>query len=298
MRVFVTGATGFIGSAVVKELLEAGHKVLGLVRSDANAEALALTGAEVHRGSLDDLDSLRSGATAADGVIHTAFNHNFATYVANCEADRAIIAALGSALAGSGRPLVVTSGVGFQKDNQRPADYGAYPRLATEAAAAAVAADGVNVSVVRLPPSVHGQGDHGFVPMLIKTAREKAASAYVGDGANRWSAVHRLDAAKLFRLALEKGAAEAWYHGIGDEGVPFRDIAEVIGRHLNVPVVSKSPDEAKEHLGFLGGFAGINCPSTSTLTQQLLGWRPVEPGLIADLDQGHYFGEQERTAAA
>jgi nucleoside-diphosphate-sugar epimerase len=201
-----------------------------------------------------------------------------------------VIAALGSALAGSDRPLVVTSGTGFQQENQRPADFTAHPRLTTEAAAAAVAADGVRVSVIRLPPSVHGRGDHGFVPMLIKTARERAASAYVEDGANRWPALHRLDAGKLFRLALEKGEAEAWYHGVGDAGVPFRQIAEIIGRHLDVPVVSKSPEQAKEHFGFLGGFVGINCPSTSALTRQLLDWHPAEPGLIADLDQGHYFG--------
>jgi nucleoside-diphosphate-sugar epimerase len=290
MRVFVTGATGWVGSVTVKELIAAGHKVLGLSRSDAGAAALAAAGAEVHRGSLEDLESLRTGAAMADGVIHTAFNHNFSTYLANCEADRQIVEALGAVLVGSDRPLIVTSGTGFNQENERTPDFNSHPRMASEAAAAAVAARGVRVSVIRLPPSVHGDGDHGFVPMLIRVAREKGVSAYVGEGLNRWPAVHRLDAAKLFRLALEKGAAEAWYHGVGDEGVPFRDIAGVIGRHLNLPVVSKAPEAAAEHFGFLGGFAAINCPNSSAKTQELLGWRPVQPGLIPDLDQGHYFG--------
>jgi nucleoside-diphosphate-sugar epimerase len=289
MRVFVTGATGWVGSVTVKELIAAGHKVLGLSRSDAGAASLAAAGAEVHRGSLEDLESLRSGAAMADGVIHTAFNHNFSTYLANCEADRQIVEALGAVLVGSDRPLIVTSGTGFNQENERTPDFNAHPRMASEAAAAAVAARGVHVSVIRLPPSVHGDGDHGFVPMLIRAARDKGVSAYVGEGLNRWPAVHRLDAAKLFRLALEKGAAEAWYHGVGDEGVPFRDIAGVIGRHLNLPVVSKAPEAAAEHFGFLGGFAGINCPNSSAKTQELLRWRPVQPGLIPDLDQGHYF---------
>jgi nucleoside-diphosphate-sugar epimerase len=186
--------------------------------------------------------------------------------------------------------LIVTSGTGFNKENTRAPDFTAHPRLATEAAAASVAARGVHVSVVRLPPSVHGEGDHGFVPMIIRSAREKGVSAYVGDGLNRWPSVHRLDAAHLFRLALEKGEAEAWYHGVGDEGVPFRDIAEVIGRRLNVPVVAQSPEEARDHFGFLAPFAAIDCPASSAKTQEVLGWSPVQPGLIPDLDQGHYFG--------
>ncbi|MEO8683467.1 MAG: SDR family oxidoreductase [Devosia sp.] len=289
MRVFVTGGNGFVGSVTVRELIGAGHQVLGLARSDAAAASLTAAGAEVHRGSLEDLDSLRRGAAAADGVIHTAFNHNFSTYLANCAADRPIIEALGSALVGSDRPLIVTSGTGFQQEDQRAADFTAHPRLTTEAAAADVAALGVRVSVVRLPPSVHGEGDHAFVPMIIASAREKGASAYVGDGLNRWPAVHRLDAAVLFRLALEKGAAEAWYHGVGDAGVPFRQIAEVIGRHLSVPVVSKSAEEAPDHFGFLGRFAGMDIANSSEKTQQLLGWHPGQPGLLADLDQGHYF---------
>jgi len=289
MRVFVTGATGFIGSAAVKELIAAGHQVLGLARSDAGAASLSAAGADVHRGNIDDLDSLRSGASMSDGVIHTAFNHNFATYVANCEADRQIIEAVGSVLVGSDRPLIVTSGVGFNTENTRAPDFTAHPRLATEAAAASVAARGVRVSVVRLPPSVHGEGDHGFVPMIIRSARENGVSAYVGDGLNRWPAVHRLDAARLFRLALEKGAAEAWYHGVGDEGVPFRGIADVIGRHLNLPVVARSPEGASDHFGFLARFVAIDCPASSATTQEELGWRPLQPGLIPDLDQGHYF---------
>jgi nucleoside-diphosphate-sugar epimerase len=289
MRVFVTGATGFIGSAIVQELIAAGHDVLGLARSDAGAASLAAAGADVHRGSLDDLESLRSGAAAGDGVIHTAFNHNFSTYEANCEADRHIIEALGSTLVGSDRPLIVTSGTGVNADGERAPDFTSHPRLATEAAAASMAARGVRVSIVRLPPSVHGEGDHAFIPMIIGSARDKGVSAYVGDGHNRWPAVHRLDAARLFRLALEKGAAEAWYHGVGDEGVPFRDIAETIGRHLNLPVVSKSPEAAKDHFGFLARFAAIDFPSSSAQTREQLGWRPAQPGLIPDLDQGHYF---------
>lgn len=289
MRVFVTGATGFIGSAIVSELLAAGHKVLGLSRSEEGAVSLAAAGAEVHRGSLEDLDSLRSGAAASDGVIHTAFNHNFSTYVANCEADRNIVEALGAPLVGSDRPLIVTSGTGGLKDNERAPDFTAHPRLASEAAAASVAARGVRVSVVRLPPSVHGKGDHGFVPMIIRAAREKGVSAYVGNGLNRWPAVHRLDAARLFRLALEKGAAEAWYHGAGDEGVPFKTIADIIGKHLELPVVSLSAGEAEGHFGFLARFAGLDLSTSGARTRDLLGWQPTQPGLVPDLDAGHYF---------
>ncbi|MFI0844637.1 SDR family oxidoreductase [Mesorhizobium sp. IMUNJ 23232] len=289
MRVFVTGSTGFIGSAIVQDLIAAGHKVLGLARSDAGAASLAAIGADVHRGSLEDFESLSNGAATSDGVIHTAFNHNFSTYLANCEADRQVIEALGAGLAGSGRPLVVTSGTGRQKETQRAPDFTAHPRLATEAAAASVAAQGVPVSVVRLPPSVHGEGDHGFVPMIIRSAREKGVSAYVGDGLNQWPAVHRLDAARLFRLALEKGAPEAWYHGVGDEGVAFRNIAELIGRHLDITIVGMTPEEAAGHFGFLAQFAAANLPASGAQTQQLLGWHPTQPGLIPDLDQGHYF---------
>jgi len=294
LRVFVTGATGFIGSAVVRDLIDAGHQVLGLARSDAGAKALLEAGAEVHRGDLQDLDSLRSGAAGADGVIHTAFIHEFSEWAANCEIDRHAIEALGSALAGSDRPLIVTSGTGVvvtpgRLATEEDAATSPHPRVASEQAAAAVAARGTRVSVVRLPPSVHGDGDYGFVPRIIAVAREKGVSAFVGDGLNRWPAVHRLDAARLYRLVLEKGAAGARYHGIGDEGVPIREIAEVIGRRLNVPVVAKSPEEAGDHFGFLGGLLSIDIPASGELTKKRLGWRPTQAGLIADLDDARYF---------
>lgn len=289
MRVFVTGATGFIGSAVVAELLAAGHSVLGLTRSEEGAAALTAAGAEVHRGSLDDIDSLTGGARAADGVIHTAFNHNFATYLANCEADIGIVKALGAGLARSGGPLLVTSGTGASKDGQKAADFSVHPRLKSEQAAAELAAQGVRASVIRLPPSVHGQGDHGFVPVIIAAAREKGVSAYVGDGQNRWPAVHRLDAARLFRLALEKGAPEAWYHGVADEGVAFRDIAETVGKHLGLPVVSLSNEESQAHFGFLAPFAAADLPNSSTVTRRALGWQPSQPDLLSDLAAAGYF---------
>lgn len=301
MRVFVTGATGFVGSAIVKELIDAGHQVLGLARSDTAAKSLAAVGVEVRRGSLEDLESLRTGAAASDGVIHAAFIHDFNNYAPAAEKDVRAIETLGAALAGSGRMLVVTSGTLLVQGKgplatEEDATGSIFPRK-SEAAAIATKSRGARVAIVRLPPSVHGEGDHGFVPALIRIAREKRISAYVGDGLNRWPAVHRLDAAHLYRLVLEKGFAGASYHGVADEGVPFRDIADVIGRHLNVPIVSKSPQEVAEHFGWLAHFVGIDCPASSAQTQKQLGWHPTQAGLIPDLDGEHYFEPMAQAAS-
>jgi nucleoside-diphosphate-sugar epimerase len=296
MRVFVTGATGFIGSAVVQELLGAGHQVAGLARSDQAAAALEAAGAEVHRGSLDDLDSLRSGAAAADGVIHTAYIHDFSRMEAAAKTDLAAIETLGGTLEGSGRPFVITSGVALirpghvvtEEDGANPGSVN-HPRLGTELTVREMAGRGVRTSIVRPGASVHGEGDHGFVPVLIDVARSKGVSAYIGNGANRWPAVHRLDAAPVYRLALENAPGGSVFHAVAEEGVTTRQIAEVIGRHLDVPVVSLAPEDASGHFGWMAAFFGIDVPASSALTQERLGWSPVQPGLIADLEQGHYF---------
>lgn len=275
MRVFVTGAAGHIGSLVVAELLAVGHQVVGLARSDASAAALTAAGAEVHRGTLDDLDSLRAGAAAADGVIHLAFKHDFSDFAGSLATDLRAVETMGAALEGSGKPFVTTAHAnGAASDN----------------VTISLAERGVRTAVVQLAPSVHGPADlHGFIPRLIDIAREKGVSAYVGDGSNRWPAVHELDAAHLFRLAVETAPAGSRLHGVGDEGVPFRQIAESIGRHLNLPLSSIAPDEAAAHFGFLGAVVSLDIPASSALTQQVIGWRPVHPGLIADLEAGFYF---------
>jgi nucleoside-diphosphate-sugar epimerase len=292
MRIFVTGATGFIGSAVVGELLAAGHQVLGLCRSDDKAATLAAAGAEVHRGSLQDSDSLRDGAARADGVIHLAFNHDFSTFAANCEDDRRVIATLGSALAGTDRPLIVTSGTGMANTvpGQPATEDGAVissaviPRAASEEAAAALVADGVNVSVVRLP-QVHDTARQGLVSYLIAIAREKGVVGYVGDGHNRWPAVHVLDAARLYRLAIEKARSGAVYHAVAEEGIPLRDIAETIGQRLDLPARSIAADEAEAFFGWLALFASHDAPAASAQTRTRLGWQPSGRGLLADLAQ-------------
>ena len=306
MRVFVTGASGWIGSAVVPELIGAGHEVIGLARSDASAAALSAAGAKAQRGTIDDLDSLRDATAASDGVIHLAFKHDIAFsggFQGAADADRRAVEAFGEALVGSDRPFVIASGtiglgpgrVANERDGNGPdpavAALGGGPqtRRATAELVLSLASRGVRSSVVRLPPTVHGQGDHGFVATLVGIARDRGVSGYIGDGSNRWPAVHRIDAAHLFRLALEKAPAGSTLHAVADEGVPIRDIAEVIGRHLDLPVVAISPEDAAEHFAWLAGFLAADSPASSALTRELVGWQPTHPGLIDDLDQGHYF---------
>jgi nucleoside-diphosphate-sugar epimerase len=305
MRVFVTGASGWIGSAVVPELIEAGHEVTGLARSEASAAALEAAGAQVRRGTIDDLDVLRSAAAESDGVIHLAFKHDIAFsggFQAAADADRRAVETVGDALAGSGRPFVIASGtlmlapgrVATERDGRDPGSLahlsgGPQARAATSVLTLSLASRGIRTAVLRLPPTVHGDGDHGFLAAIVSIARDKGVSGYIGDGSNRWPAVHRLDAAHLFRLAVEQAPPGSALHAIADEGVPVRDIAEVIGRHLDLPVATVPPERASEHFGWLAPFLGADAPASSTLTRELLGWQPAQPGLLDDLGKGHYF---------
>ncbi|MEV2224074.1 SDR family oxidoreductase [Nocardia vinacea] len=299
MRIFLTGASGHIGSAVIPELLDAGHEVVGLARSNEAAAAVAGAGADVHRGDLDDLDNLRAAAAAADGVIHLAFKHEAmqtGDYAGAIAADLRAIETIGDALAGTGKPFVSTSGTlqlafaGLDRVGTETDTLDAGPRVDAENAVVALADRGVRSSVVRLPPTVHSSLDrYGFVPTLIATARDKGVAAYVGDGNNRWPAGHTLDAVHLYRLALETAPAGSRLHAVDDEGVPFREIAEAIGRHLDLPVISIPPEQADAHFGFLGPLVALDNPTSSARTRELLTWKPTHPGLIEDLDQGHYF---------
>ncbi|MGV8988736.1 MAG: SDR family oxidoreductase [Cypionkella sp.] len=294
MLVFLTGATGFIGSRIVPELLAAGHQVLGMTRSDSGAKALVAAGVQVHRGTLEDLDSLQAGAAQADAVIHTAFDHNFANFVANCEKDRRVIEAMGSVLKGSDRPLIITSGTGMgNSENGQPATEDVFikdhphPRSASELAGNAMLEAGVNVRVVRLP-QVHDTVKQGLITPYVEVARAKGVATYVSDGGNRWPAAHVLDVAKLYRLVLDQGQTGARYHAVAEEGVRVRDIADAVGAGLGVPVASLTSEEAQGHFGWLGAFAGLDLPASSAMTRARLGWQPTGPKLIEDLKRMEY----------
>lgn len=294
MRVFVTGATGFIGTAIVHELIGAGHQVSGLARSGASAQKLLDAGAKVHRGDLEDLDSLRSGAASADGVIHAGFIHDFTRFPEVCQVDKTAIETIGNVLAGSDRPFIVTSGTALVSPGKLATEdiitplNPAWPR-ASEQTAAAVAALGVRAAAIRLSPSVHGDDDkHGFIPILVNIAKEKGVSAYIGEGLNRWNAVHRLDAALLYRLALENAAPGACFHGSAEEAIPVKTIAEAIGKQLNIPVVSIAPEAAAEHFGWFSHMAALDCPASSRWTQEHLNWRPKHSTLLGDIENGVY----------
>lgn len=296
MRVFVTGASGFVGSAIVKELIGAGHQVLGLARSDSSAEWIDKAGAQVHRGDLGNLASVRQGAASCEAVIHTAFNHDFSQFKVNCEADRRVIEALGTVLAGSDRPLVITSGIGLlnygrvvTEDDVPPAGSDVIPRVASEEAANAAAAKGAKVYIVRLPPTVHGEGDHGFVPIVINMAKQNGESAYIGEGKNRWPAVHRLDAAVLYRLIAERRPSQKVYNAVAEEGIAFRDIAGAIGQGLHLPVVGKTGKEAGAHFNWFTHFATLDCPASAAKSRKTLDWQPAQAGLLEDLASGIYF---------
>jgi nucleoside-diphosphate-sugar epimerase len=295
MRVFVTGASGWIGTATVTELINAGHQVVGLARSDDSAKAVEALGAEVHLGSLDDLDSLRLGAKASEGVVHLGYNHNFSDMTGAAATDRAAIEALGSTLIGTGHPLVIASGVlglgdGGVATEQDKADPSAHPRIANAELALAFADQGVRSASVRFAPTVHGPGDHGFIATLVGIARDKGVSAFIGEGSNRWPAVHRLDAGQLVRLAIEAAPAGTSLHAVAEQGVPTRAIAEAIGAGLGVPVASVSAEEAADHFGWMGRFFGIDSQASSTWTRELLGWQPTHATLLEDLAGGSYFG--------